>query len=162
MPSFDVVSEIDMHEVANAVDQASREVATRFDFKGKTARFEVDDAAVVTMTSESDFQLQQMLDILYGKLAKRGIDIECAEPGKVEQVGREAHQAVTLRHGIDSDLARKIVKIIKEAKLKKVQAAIQGDQVRVTGKKRDDLQEAMALLRGAELGLPLQFRNLRD
>ena len=162
MPSFDVVSEIDMHEVNNAVDQAGREVSTRFDFKGKKAEYAVDEQGVITMTSESEFQLQQMLDILYAKLVKRGVDIACVELGKVAMVGRDAHQTVTLRHGIDSDLARRIVKLIKEAKLKKVQAAIQGDQVRVTGKKRDDLQVAIALLRESEIDLPLQYKNFRD
>ena len=162
MPSFDVVSEIDMHEVRNAVDQAIREVSTRFDFKGKKAEYSLDDAGVVTLTSESEFQLQQMLDILYAKLTRRGVDIGCAEPGGVELAGRHAHQTITLRHGIDSDMARRIVRLIKDARLKKVQAAIQGDQVRVSGKKRDDLQEAIALLREADLGLPLQFRNFRD
>ncbi len=160
MPSFDVVSELDMHEVSNAVDQAQREVANRFDFKGAKAEFEQAEN-VITLISESDFQLQQMLDILYNKLTKRGVDIACAEPGKVEQAGKEARQKVTLRQGIDSDLARKIVKLIKDQKMK-VQAAIQGEQVRVTGKKRDDLQQAIGALRAAELDLPLQFTNFRD
>jgi len=160
MPSFDVVSEIDKHEVANAVDQASREVGTRFDFKGSKAEFHQEDN-IVTLISESEFQLQQMLDILNAKLIKRGIDISCIELGKVEQAGKEARQKVTLRQGIDSDLARKIVKQIKDAKLK-VQTSIQGDQVRVSGKKRDDLQTAIAHLRQAELDLPLQFSNFRD
>ncbi|MCC5812168.1 MAG: YajQ family cyclic di-GMP-binding protein [Ectothiorhodospiraceae bacterium] len=160
MPSFDVVSEIDLHEVSNAVDQASREVGNRFDFKGSKADFSL-DGHVVTMTSESEFQLQQMLDILYAKLSKRGVDIGCVELGKVEQAGKYAHQQITLRHGIDSDLARKIVKLVKDAKLK-VQAAIQGDKVRITGKKRDDLQQVIALLKQAELDLPLQYENFRD
>lgn len=160
MPTFDVVSEIDLHEVSNAVDQASREVSNRFDFKGSKAEFQLDEN-VVTLISESEFQLQQMLDILYGKLTKRGIDIGCVELGKLEQVGREARQKVTLRQGIDSDLARKIVKQVKDAKLK-VQPAIQGDKVRISGKKRDDLQSAIALLRQAELELPLQYINFRD
>jgi cyclic-di-GMP-binding protein len=160
MPSFDVVSELDMHEVANAVDQAQREVANRFDFKGAKAEYQQDEN-VVTLVSESEFQLQQMLDILYGKLTKRGVDIACAELGKVEQAGREARQKITLRQGIDSELARKIVKLVKERKMK-VQAAIQGDKVRITGKKRDDLQEAIALLRAAELEMPLQYNNFRD
>lgn len=160
MPSFDVVSEIDMHEAANAVDQANREVGNRFDFKGVTAEFELNESTV-KLTSESDFQLQQMRDILYSKLSKRGVDIGCVEEGKVEQTGKLAHQALTLRQGIDSDLARKIVKRIKDAKLK-VQAAIQGDKVRVTGKKRDDLQAVIALLRDADFDLPLQYNNFRD
>ncbi len=160
MPSFDVVSEIDLHEVSNAVDQASREVANRFDFKGSKAEFTL-DGHVATLTSESEFQLQQMMDILYAKLAKRGVDIACVELGKVEQEGRYARQQATLRHGIDSELARKIVKLVKDAKLK-VQASIQGDKVRITGKKRDDLQQVIAMLKQAELGLPLQYDNFRD
>lgn len=160
MPSFDIVSEIDMHEAANAVDQANREVGTRFDFKGSNARFELKDN-VVTLTGDSEFQVQQMLDILYGKLAKRGVDIAAAEEGKLEQLGKEARQTLTLRQGIDSDLARKIVKLIKDQKMK-VQAAIQGEKVRVTGKKRDDLQAAIAMLREAKLDMPLQYNNFRD
>jgi len=160
MPSFDIVSEIDMHEVANAVDQANREVGTRFDFKGTDASYERAEN-VVTQRGSSDFQLQQMRDILYNKLTKRGIDIRCTDVGDSEQSGKGVKQTVTLRQGIDADLARKIVKLIKDAKLK-VQAAIQGDQVRVTGKKRDDLQEVIAMLRKAELPMPLQFNNFRD
>jgi uncharacterized protein YajQ (UPF0234 family) len=160
MPSFDVVSEIDLHEARNAVDQASREVDTRFDFKGSGAKFELNEA-VVTMTGQSEFQLEQMRDILYAKLARRGIDLACVELGKVEQVGKEARQTVTLRQGIDADLGRKIVKLIKDQKMK-VQASIMGDKIRVTGKKRDDLQEAIRMLREQELGMPLQFNNFRD
>lgn len=160
MPSFDVVSEVDLHEVTNAVDQAQREVSTRFDFKGVTATYE-QDGHVITLTSESEFQLDQMMDILYSKLSRRGVDISCVELGKVEQAGKEARRQATLRHGIDSDLARKIVKLIKDRKMK-VQAAIQGDKVRVTGKKRDDLQTVIGMLREEELGLPLQFNNFRD
>lgn len=160
MPSFDVVSEVDMHEVTNAVDQANREVSTRFDFKGTNARFEL-AGSVVTLHAEAEFQLQQMYDILQTRLSRRGVDIACLEPGEVQQSGKEVHQAVTIRQGLDSDLARKIVKIIKDAKLK-VQAAIQGDKVRVTGKKRDDLQKVIALLKEAKIDLPLQFTNFRD
>jgi cyclic-di-GMP-binding protein len=160
MPSFDVVSELDGHEVANAVDQANREVDTRFDFKGSGAKFELSEF-VVSLEAEADFQLKQMSDILTQKLAKRGIDVACMKPEEPEIALNKARQKVILTHGIDSDLARKIVKLIKEAKLK-VQSQVQGDQVRVTGKKRDDLQEAIALLRKAELGLPLQFTNFRD
>ncbi|MDX1594323.1 MAG: YajQ family cyclic di-GMP-binding protein [Gammaproteobacteria bacterium] len=161
MPSFDVVSEVDMHEVANAVDQAAREVANRFDFKGVDARFER-DAHEVALVAEAEFQLGQMLDILRAKLAKRGIDTGCLEVGHVEQAGRQARQRVVLRHGIDGDLARAMVKRVKGAKLK-VQAQVQGDQLRVTGKKRDDLQQVIALLRGADdIDLPLQFTNFRD
>lgn len=160
MPSFDVVSELDGHEVANAVDQANREVNTRFDFKGTGAKFEVADF-VVSMEAEAEFQLNQMIDILTQKLAKRGIDVACMKVEEPEIALNKARQKVVLKHGIESDLARKIVKLVKDAKLK-VQSQIQGDQVRVTGKKRDDLQEAIALLKNAELGLPLQFTNFRD
>ncbi len=160
MPSFDIVSEIDLHEVSNAVDQASREIGTRFDFKGSNASFEL-AGNVVTQRASSAFQLQQMRDILYGKLTRRGIDVRCAEVAEPVGAGKEVRQTVTLRQGIDSDLARKVVKLIKDNKLK-VQAAIQGEQVRVTGKKRDDLQQVIALLKKAELPLPLQFTNFRD
>ena len=160
MPSFDVVSELDGHEVANAVDQANREVDTRFDFKGTGAKFEVSDF-VIAMEAQADFQLKQMLDILTQKLARRGIDVGCMKAEEPEIALNKARQKVVLRHGIESDLARKIVKLVKDAKLK-VQSQVQGDQVRVTGKKRDDLQEVIALLKKAELGLPLQFTNFRD
>ena len=160
MPSFDVVSEVDLHEVTNAVDQANREVGTRFDFKGTDSKFELNDA-VILMISQSDFQLKQMHDMLLGKLAKRGVDVACIDTGKPELIGQQARQKVTLQQGIDSDFARKIVKHIKDSKIK-VQAAVQGEQIRVTGKKRDDLQSVMANLRAAELGLPLQFNNFRD
>ena len=160
MPSFDVVSELDMHEVTNAIDQANREVSNRFDFKGTNSRFERIEHTV-TMISQSDFQLKQMLEMLQMRLAKRGIDIACMQIAEPVVLGQEARQTVTLREGIDSDLARKLVKLIKEKKLK-VQAAVQGDKVRVTGKKRDDLQQVIALLRGNDYGLPLQFKNMRD
>lgn len=160
MPSFDVVSEIDLQEVRNAVDQANREVGTRFDFKGSEARFSLDDA-VVQMQAQSAFQLEQMLDILRLKLVKRSVDIDCLELGAVETANNRARQALTIRQGVDTDSARRIVKEIKAAKLK-VQAQIQGEQVRVSGKKRDDLQQAIALLRTLELGLPLQYINFRD
>ena len=160
MPSFDVVSELDMHEVANALDQANREVSTRFDFKGSNARYEQKDSDVV-LHAQVEFQLQQMLDILQTKLVKRGVDIACLEVKEPEVSGKEARQTVILRQGIDTELAKQIVKLVKESKLK-VQAAIQGDKVRITGKKRDDLQEAIALLRRAKLTLPLQYDNFRD
>jgi len=160
MPSFDVVSEIDHHELANAVDQANREVTTRFDFKGSDSSYELTDA-VITMKTESDFQLDQMLDILYSKMTKRGIDLDAVELGESVIMAKTATRPVTVREGIETELGKKIVKEIKGAKIK-VQAAIQGDQVRVTGKKRDDLQQAIALLKGTELGLPLQFKNFRD
>jgi cyclic-di-GMP-binding protein len=160
MPSFDVVSELDGHEVANAVDQANREVGTRFDFKGTGAKFEVADF-VVSLEAEADFQLKQMVDILTQKLSRRGIDVACMKPEEAEIALNKARQKVKLTHGIDSDTARKIVKLVKDAKLK-VQSQVQGEQVRVTGKKRDDLQEAIALLKKADVGLPLQFTNFRD
>lgn len=160
MPSFDVVSEVNMHEVTNAVDQARREVATRFDFKGTGARYEREDNVIV-LHGESEFHLKQMLDILYLKLTKRGVDLACLEVAAPEQSGKGVRQSVTVRQGLESPLAKKIVKMIKGSKLK-VQAAIQGDQVRVSGKKRDDLQKIIGLLKEAELEMPLQFVNFRD
>lgn len=160
MPSFDIVSEVNMHEAANAVDQSNREVGTRFDFKGSGARYELNDS-VITLQAETEFQLQQMLDILQPRLAKRGIDILCLKIDPPQVSGKQARQTVTLRQGIDAPLAKTLVKLIKDSKLK-VQASIQGEQVRVTGKKRDDLQDAIALLRKTELELPLQFTNFRD
>ncbi len=160
MPSFDIVSEFEMHEAVNAVDQANREVTTRFDFKGSDAKFEL-NKDVVTMTAEAEFQLQQMYDILQTKMNRRGIDIACLELGEMEQLGKKVKQNVTLRQGLDSDLARKIVKMIKDKKMK-VQSAIQGEKVRVTGKKRDDLQSVIALLKEAKIDIPLQFNNFRD
>ena len=160
MPSFDVVSEVDSHEVTNAVDQANREVHTRFDFKGTDSSFARDGDAI-TLKSESEFQLKQMLDILQGKLNKRGVDIACLAVAEPELVGTEARQTVTIRQGLETDLSRKIVKMLKESKLK-VQGAIQGDKVRVTGKKRDDLQQTIASLREANFDMPLQYINFRD
>ena len=160
MPSFDVVSEIDHHELTNAVDQANREVTTRFDFKGTDSNFELKDSSI-TMNTESEFQLQQMYDILCNKLVKRGVDISCLEKADPVIHLKTATQVVTVREGIDSDVSRKMVKLIKDRKMK-VQAAVQGDQLRVTGKKRDDLQAVMALLREGNFGLPLQFKNFRD
>lgn len=160
MPSFDVVSEIDGHELANAVDQANREVANRFDFKGTGAKFELQDF-VVSLEAEADFQLKQMLDILTQKLARRGIDVAAMAPDEPEIALNKARQKVVMKHGVETDAARKIVKLIKDSKMK-LQSQIQGDQVRVTGKKRDDLQAAIQMLKEAELGLPLQFTNFRD
>jgi hypothetical protein len=160
MPSFDVVSEVDLHAFTNAVDQAQRVITNRFDFKGVDAGFERKDRTV-TLHAESEFQLQQMLDILRGATTKCGIDPRAVKEGDVQQVGRIAKQELTMRHGIESELAKKIVKLVKESKLK-VQASIQADQVRITGKKRDDLQEAIAMLRKAELEAPLQYQNFRD
>jgi uncharacterized protein YajQ (UPF0234 family) len=160
MPSFDTVSEVNHHELSNAVDQANREVTTRFDFKGTNSNFEL-NGSLVTMNTESEFQLQQMYDILCNKLVKRGVDISCLQLADPVIQLKTATQVVTVREGIDSDTARKMVKSIKDSKMK-VQAAIQGDQLRVTGKKRDDLQAVMALLREGGFGLPLQFKNFRD
>ncbi len=160
MPTFDVVSEVNMHEVTNAVDQANREVANRFDFKGTNARYELNDS-VVTLYAEAEFQLKQMLDILQTKLSKRGVELGCLQVDKPEISGNKARQTVTLRQGIDDSLGRKIVKMIKDEKLK-VQASIQDDKVRVSGKKKDDLQQVISLLRDTDFGLPLQFNNFRD
>ena len=160
MPSFDVVSEVDMHEATNAIDQANREVGTRFDFRGSEASFTLADD-VITLETESDFQLQQMLDILNNKLVKRGIDIACLDIKDPEVTGQRAHQTVTLQQGIEQPLAKKIVKMVKDKKLK-VQAAVQGDKVRITGKKRDDLQSVIAMVKDAKLDLPLQYINFRD
>lgn len=160
MPSFDVVSDFDSHEASNAVDQANREVNTRFDFKGTGSKYELEDQ-IVTLTTQSDFQLRQMMDILHQKLSKRGVDIGCLDEQDPEFSGNEARQKVVLRRGIDADRARKLVKQIKGAKLK-VQAAIQGDKLRVSGKKRDDLQAVIAMLKDTDVGLPLQYENFRD
>jgi len=160
MPSFDVVSEVEMHEVTNGVDQANREVSTRFDFKGTNASFELNDS-VITMKAQADFQLQQMLDVFYNKASKRGIDLESFEVGEAEERGKRAYQKITVKQGIDKEIGKKIVKKMKDEKMK-VQASIQGDQVRVTGKKRDDLQQAISMLKEAGMGIPLQFQNFRD
>jgi uncharacterized protein YajQ (UPF0234 family) len=160
MPSFDVVSEIDTHELTNAVDQAIRELAQRFDFKDTDAAFELEDTTV-TMTAPADFQLKQMLEILKLRVAKRGIDVACLEVKDAEVNLARAKQLVVLKHGIDADTGKKVTRLLKDSKLK-VQAQIQGEKVRVIGKKRDDLQEAIAFLRKAELGVPLQFNNFRD
>ncbi|MFQ5470533.1 MAG: YajQ family cyclic di-GMP-binding protein [Gammaproteobacteria bacterium] len=160
MPSFDIVSEVDMHEVANAVDQANREVSTRFDFKGSNANFKLDNDTV-TMTAEADFQLKQMLDILQGKFSKRGVDIACLQIDEATISGKEARQTITLRQGLDTPLCKKIIKVVKDTKIK-VQSAIQGEKIRITGKKRDDLQQVITLLRDQDLDMPLQFNNFRD
>ena len=160
MPSFDVVSEVDHHELVNAVDQANREVTTRFDFKGTDSKFELVDQ-VITMSTESDFQLQQMFDILCNKMVKRSIDIVCLEKGEPDIQARSATQTVKVNEGIDIVTAKKLVKMIKQSG-NKVQAAIQGEQLRVTGKKRDDLQGAIALLKASKQDIPLQYKNFRD
>ena len=160
MPSFDVVSEVDKHELSNAVDQANRELATRFDFKGTDARFEL-EGFLVTQSAPSAFQLKQMLDILRGRLSARGIDVRCIElADPIENLGG-ARQKITIRQGIEQATAKKLIAAIKQAKLK-VETQINGDKLRVSGKKRDDLQEAIALLRKADVDLPLQYQNFRD
>jgi len=160
MPSFDVVSEIDTHELTNAVDQAIRELSQRFDFKDTGAEFELEDTTV-TLTAPAEFQLKQMLEILKLKIAKRGIDVACLDVKDPVVNLAAAKQAVTLRQGIDQDTGKKVSRLLKDAKLK-VQSQIQGDKVRVTGKKRDDLQEAIALLRKGSFDVPLQFNNFRE
>lgn len=160
MPSFDIVSEVDTHELTNAVDQASRELTTRFDFKGVAASFERDDAVIV-QSAPSEFQLQQMTDILRARLAARKIDTRCLGFGDIETNVAGARQKITVRQGIEREQAKKILTALKDARLK-VDVQINGDKLRVTGKKRDDLQAAMALLRGKEFELPLQFDNFRD
>ena len=160
MPSFDVVSEVDGHELTNAVDQANRELANRFDFKGVEAKFELDDG-VITQSAPSEFQLKQMTDILRARLIARGIDVRCLEFGDIETNLAGARQKISVKQGIERELAKKLQATLKEAKLK-VDSQINGDKLRVTGKKRDDLQAVMALLRGQEFELPLQFDNFRD
>jgi uncharacterized protein YajQ (UPF0234 family) len=160
MPSFDIVSEVDMHEVANALDQTNREIDTRFDFKGSGARVERTDA-VLSLQAGNEFQIRQMLDILHKKMARRGIDIDALSEGEIEASGNKAKLDITIRQGIDQELSRKLVKLVKESKMK-VQSSVQGDRIRVTGKKRDDLQEVIRLLREANTGLPLQYINFRD
>ncbi len=160
MPSFDVVSEVDEQEVRNAVDQANRELEKRFDFRGVDASFEFADSAV-DVSAPEEFQIQQMEDILREKLTRRSVDAGCLDPGDVEGAGKVKRCRYALKQGIDQDTARKMTKMVKGSKLK-VQAQINGDKVRVTGKKRDDLQEVMTMFREAELGLPLQFDNFRD
>ena len=160
MPSFDIVSEVDLHEVSNAVDQTNREVGTRFDFKGSDAGAGQNNGNLA-LHAENEFQVRQVLDILHKKMAKRGIDIAALKEGPVQTSGNRASMAITVRQGIDQDTARQLVKKIKETKIK-VQASIQGDKVRVTGKKRDDLQSIISELREHPGDLPLQFNNFRD
>ncbi len=160
MPSFDIVSEINNQEVTNAVDQSNREVVTRFDFKGSNAKFELEDNQV-TMRAPNEFQLKQMFDILKERLARRQVDVRCLQIDPPQVNVSEAWQIVTVRQGIEAELARKIVKITKGGKLK-VQAAIQGEKVRVTGKKRDELQQVIAMLKDSDIDMPLQYTNYRD
>lgn len=161
MPSFDIVSEINEVEVRNAVEQANKEISTRFDFKGSDARIEQSEK-VLTLFADTEFQLGQAKDILTGKLAKRGVDIRCLDEAKVEKIsGNKVKQAVTIKTGIESELAKRIVRLIKDSKLK-VQASIQGDEVRVSGAKRDVLQDVIALMRKEVTDFPLQYQNFRD
>jgi hypothetical protein len=160
MPSFDVVSEVDLQEIRNAADQSNREVGQRFDFKGSGARFEHKDSEV-TLHAQNDFQLRQMMEILEKRLAKREVDLGCLDRKDPEISGSAARQRVVVKQGVDTDTARRIVKDIKDSKLR-VQSQIQGEQVRVTGKQRDDLQQVIALLRQRDYQLPLQFINFRD
>ncbi|MDE0753683.1 MAG: YajQ family cyclic di-GMP-binding protein [Woeseiaceae bacterium] len=160
MPSFDVVSEFDAHEASNAVDQANREVTTRFDFKGTESKYEFENN-IITMTSQTDFQLQQMLGILHQKLAKRGIDIACLKAEQTELAGSVARKKIIMRQGLEAALSRELVKKIKSSKIK-VQSSIQGEKLRISGKKRDDLQAVIALLKEEDTDLPLQYDNFRD
>ena len=160
MPSFDVISEVDKHELTNAVDQANRELTTRFDFKGSDAKFELDDF-VITQSGASEFQLNQMMDILRGRLVARKIDVRALDVADPETNLAGSRQKITVKQGIEQPIAKKLIASMKEAKLK-VEAQINGDKLRVSGKKRDDLQSAMAVLRKSEVELPLQFDNFRD
>jgi uncharacterized protein YajQ (UPF0234 family) len=160
MPSFDIVSEVDKHELTNALDQAQRELGARFDFRNVDAKFEL-EGFVVSMRAPSEFQLKQMRDILEARLIARGIDVRCLDAGEVETNVAGARQKITVKQGIEQKIAKKIVTAIKEAKLK-VEPQINGEKLRVNGKKRDDLQAAIALLRKGEFELPLQFDNFRD
>jgi uncharacterized protein YajQ (UPF0234 family) len=160
MPSFDVVSEVDSHELTNAVDQMNRELGTRFDFKGSDARVTLKDSAM-NLEATNEFQVRQIHDIMYKKLSARNVDIACLDQSPIEERGMRAYQTVKVREGLDKELAKKVVKLIKESQIK-VQAAIQGEQVRVTGKKRDDLQQVMAMLNAADIDMPLQYNNFRD
>lgn len=160
MPSFDVVSEVDHHELRNALDQANREIGTRYDFKGSNAHID-QSGNQLTLEAESEFQVKQMMPVLKEKMSKRGIDVDCLEFGDIVEMNKRARQPVSVREGLDRDIARKMVKLIKDSKIR-VQAAVQGEQLRISGKKRDDLQQVMQLLREAGLGIPLQFNNFRD
>ncbi len=161
MPSFDVVSEANIVEVKNALDQANKEISTRFDFKGSDARIEQKEREL-TAYADSDFRMDQVRDVLTGKLVKRNVDVRFLDIGKIEKIGGDkVKQIIKIKNGIESDAAKKIVRIVKDSKMK-VQASIQGDAVRITGAKRDDLQTAMATLRKEVADLPLEFNNFRD
>ncbi|HEX2605479.1 MAG TPA: YajQ family cyclic di-GMP-binding protein [Oxalicibacterium sp.] len=161
MPSFDTVSEANMVEVKNAIDQANKEISTRFDFKGSDARVEQKEREL-TAYADSEFQLSQVRDVLTNKMSKRNVDVRFLDLGKIEKIGGDkVKQVIKVKNGIESETAKKIVRIVKDSKIK-VQASIQGDAVRVTGAKRDDLQATMALLRKEVKDLPLEFNNFRD
>jgi cyclic-di-GMP-binding protein len=163
MPSFDIVSEVNQVEVHNAVDQANKEITNRFDFKGSDARVElVEKGSNLTLYADDDFKLGQVRDVLTGKLAKRGVDVRCLEPGAIDKVsGNKVKQGVVVRQGVEQELGKKIVKLIKDSKLK-VQASIQGDAVRVASAKKDTLQDTIALVRKSISEFPLQFKNFRE
>lgn len=161
MPSFDIVSEVDSHEVRNAVEQTNKEVSSRFDFKGSDARVEQSDF-VLAVYADDDFKLEQILDILRTKLTKRNIDVRCLERGVIEKVsGNKVKQIVTVKTGLETELAKKIAKILKESKLK-IQTSIQGDSLRVSGAKKDVLQESISIVKKAIIDFPLQYQNFRD
>ena len=163
MPSFDIVSEVNQVEVHNAVDQSNKEITNRFDFKGSDARIEANDKEkTLTLYADDDFKLGQVRDVLTGKLAKRGVDVRCLEPGAIDKVsGNKVKQAIAVRQGVEQELGKKIVKLVKESKLK-VQTSIQGDAVRISGAKKDILQDAIALVRKSITDFPLQYKNFRD
>ena len=163
MPSFDIVSEVNQVEVHNAIDQSNKEITNRFDFKGSDARVELNEKEKkLTLYADDDFKLEQVRDVVTGKLAKRGIDVRCLQPGETEKVsGNKVKQSVAVREGVEQELAKKIVKLVKDSKLK-VQASIQGDAVRVSSAKKDTLQDAIALTRKSITDFPLQFKNFRD
>ena len=163
MPSFDIVSEVNQVEVHNALDQTNKEISNRFDFKGSDARVELSEKEkTLTVYADDDFKLSQVRDVLTAKLAKRGVDVRCLQPGDIEKVsGNKVKQTVAVRQGVEQDLGKKIVRLVKDSKLK-VQASIQGDVVRVSGAKKDLLQETIALVRKSISDFPLQFKNFRD
>ncbi len=161
MPSFDIVSEVDQVEVRNAVDQCNKEVTNRFDFKGSDSRVEIGDK-ILTVFADDEFKLGQVRDVLTGKLSKRGVDIRCLEIGDAEKIsGNKMKQAVTVRAGIEQDLGKKIIRMVKDSKLK-AQASIQADTVRISSTKKDTLQEVIQLMRKSVTDFPLQFKNFRD
>lgn len=163
MPSFDIVSEVNQVEVNNALDQSNKEITNRFDFKGSDSRVEWNEKdKTLTLYADDDFKLTQVNDVLTGKLAKRGIDVRCLKPGDIDKVsGNKVKQSVVVREGVEQELAKKIVKLVKDSKMK-VQASIQGDVVRISSAKKDTLQDAIALVRKSITDFPLQFKNFRD